>query len=89
MALDYRDSHTDDVTGLHFHKTNPNWLLTCSTDNLMCHFNWNEKPSTAEEDTLEGVYSSEQPLIDCGFLGNDLLWTLTSVNTVEVVTVQD
>lgn len=55
----------------------------------MCHFSWQGKASGSEEDTLEGVYSSEQPLIDCGFIGSDLLWTLTSVNTVEVVTVQD
>lgn len=89
VALNYRDSHTDDVTAVHFHKSDPNWLLTCSTDNLMNHFNWTDKPSTSEEDVLEGVYSSEQPLIDCGFINKDLLWTLTSVNTVEVVTVLD
>jgi hypothetical protein len=28
-------------------------------------------------------------LIDCGFLKSDLLWVQTSINTIEVVTVQD
>lgn len=27
--------------------------------------------------------------MDCGFINDDLIWTLTSVNTVEVITVQD
>jgi len=89
VALDYRDSHTDDVTAVRFHPKDAQQLATCSTDSLMCHFSWQGKASGNEEDTLEGVYSSEQPLIDCGFVGKELLWTLTSVNTVEVVTVQD
>ncbi len=38
---------------------------------------------------MEGVYSSEQPLIDCGFLKDDLIWAQTSINTIEVVTVKD
>jgi WD40 repeat protein len=59
IALNYRDSHTDDVTALAFHPLNPNWMISCSTDNLLCHFNWEEKPTKNEEDTLEGVYSSE------------------------------
>lgn len=63
--------------------------MTCSTDNLLCHFDFNGKPSTSEDDTLEGVYCSEQPLIDCGFYKDDLMWVLTSINSVEVITVQD
>ena len=85
----YQSSHTDDVTGVRFHHQNPNWLITCSTDNLLCHFNFEGKPSKLEDDTLEGVYSSEQPLLDCGFFRKDLLWVQTSINTIEVVTVED
>ena len=85
----YQSSHTDDVTAVLFHPANPNWLISCSTDNLLCHFNFEGKPTKTEEDTLEGVYSSEQPLIDCGFYKEDLIWAQTSINTVEMITVQD
>jgi WD40 repeat protein len=59
VAQAYQSSHTDDVTALCFNPTNPNWLLSCSTDNLLCHFDFEGKPSLSEDDTLEGVYASE------------------------------
>ncbi len=42
-----------------------------------------------EDDTLEGVYASEQPLIDCGFIRDQYIWTQTSINSVEVITVEN
>jgi len=83
----YQDAHADDITALRFHPTNPDWLISCATDNMLCHFSFTGKASLREDDTLEGVYASEQPLIDCGYIGNDLLWVQTSINTVEVLTV--
>lgn len=77
------------MTALAFHQTNPAWLISCSTDNLLCHFNFEGKPSQSEDDTLEGVYASEQPLIDCGFIRNEYIWTQTSINSVEVITVEN
>lgn len=38
---------------------------------------------------MEGVYASEQPLIDCGFINADLMWTQTSINTIEIVTIEN
>jgi hypothetical protein len=38
---------------------------------------------------MEGVYSSSQPLIDCGFINNDQFWVLTSVNTIEICNIEN
>eukprot|EP00347_Sterkiella_histriomuscorum_P016228 403353998 len=87
----YGSSHTDDVTGLAYHPENPNWLISCSTDNLMCHFDFGKEGVSPqnEEDTMEGVYCSAQPLIACGFIGQDKIWTLTSINTIEIVGIEN
>lgn len=72
----YKSSHTDDITGLAYHPANPDWLITCSTDNLMCHFDFNGKANILdEEETMEGVYCSTQPLINCGYINKDMIWT--------------
>ena len=72
---EYGSSHTDDVTQIRYNKTNPNWMITSSTDNLMCHFDFNGKASLEiEDETMEGVYRSNQPLIDCGYINTDLFW---------------
>lgn len=87
-VVTYDESHTDDVTAVKFHPTNPNWLLTCSLDYLVCQFDFTSKPSINEEDTMEGVYCSTQPLNDCGFINNDMFWALTSVNTIEICNIE-
>lgn len=89
VAGTYQCSHSDDVTALAYHPTNPSWLISCATDNLLCHFNFADKPSTSEDDTLEGVYASEQPMIDCGFIRDQYIWAQTSINSVEVITVEN
>lgn len=86
----YSSSHTDDVTCLGYHPEKPNWLISCSTDNLLCHFDFNGKPNIeVEDDTLEGVYCSTQPLIKCGFIGSDKIWTVTSVNSIEIINIEN
>lgn len=43
-----------------------------------------------DDDVLEGVYRSEQPLLDCGFVGRpsdkggEKFYVLTSINTIEI-----
>jgi hypothetical protein len=38
-----------------------------------------------EEDVVETVYCSEQPLLDCGFIPTtNLVYALTSINTIEI-----
>ena len=44
-VFEYRSAHTDDVTGLAYHQSRPNWLVSCSIDNLMCQFNFEGKPN--------------------------------------------
>jgi WD40 repeat protein len=36
----YSESHRDDITGIKFHPTNPNNMLSCGTDNLLCQFSF-------------------------------------------------
>lgn len=38
-----------------------------------------------EGDLIEGAYSSTQPIIDCGFITDDIIWAQTSINTVEFI----
>ena len=74
QLMRYSESHSDEVSCVCFNPANPQQLLTASTDNLCCLFDFNQKPSNSEDDTLEGVYSSSQPLIACGYIGNDMFW---------------
>ena len=59
FLMNYQEAHNDDVTCVRYHSENTNWLTTCSTDNLLCHFDFANKASNKEEDTMEGVYCSE------------------------------
>ncbi|CDW76576.1 wd repeat-containing protein 89-like [Stylonychia lemnae] len=86
----YKSSHTDDVTGLAYHPENPDSLISCSTDNLMCQFDFAGKENPQlEDETLEGVYCSSQPLINCGFLNKDMIWAITSINTIEIINLEN
>lgn len=43
-----------------------------------------------EDDAVESVYCSEQPLLDCGFIGNGKkAYALTSINSIEIIDLQD
>ena len=61
--------------------------MSCSIDNLLNFFDFSGKNSMKEEDSLEGSYCSEQPLLDCGYMNDptdSLFWALTSINTIEI-----
>ncbi len=38
---------------------------------------------------IEGAYSSIQALIACGFVNEMVIWTQTSINTIELIRVED
>ena len=38
-----------------------------------------------EQDIIEGAYSSTQPLLECGFITDEIIWTMTSINTLEFI----
>ena len=52
-------------------------------------FNLQTDPAALEEDMIDGAYSSSQPLIACGYIGDKAIWTQTSINTVELIRVED
>lgn len=80
-----QESHSDDVTGVRFCPRDYHRVVTCGADNLVNTFNFEGKASMSEEDEVcDNTYCSEQPLLDCGFLGKDKFFALTSVNTVEI-----
>ena len=47
------------------------------------------KQGATEEDMIEGAYSSVQALIACGFVNEMVIWTQTSINTIELIRVED
>ena len=76
--------HYVDVTCLQLYQDQ---LIRCSIDNVLSMFTL--KAGSTEEDMIEGAYSSTQPLIACGFVNSKVIWTLTSINTVELLRVED
>ena len=86
------ECHNDDVTAVRFCQEVPSYFITCSIDNVLSMFDLNNHTGTAklnEEDLIDGAYSSTQPMIDCGFVTPEIIWTITSINTVEFVRVSD
>ena len=76
--------HSDECTSVEFNKSSPNFILTAGEDNV-----WNlldlENADPAD-DFIEASYTSEQPLAQCGFIGDSgLAYVITSVNTIEIV----
>ena len=86
------ESHAEDVTAVKFCQESPNMLISCSIDNVLNMFDLNNHNGAAklsEEDLIDGAYSSTQPMIDCGFVTTDIIWAVTSINTVEFIRVMD
>eukprot|EP00586_Coscinodiscus_wailesii_P020574 CAMPEP_0172507840 /NCGR_PEP_ID=MMETSP1066-20121228/206978_1 /TAXON_ID=671091 /ORGANISM="Coscinodiscus wailesii, Strain CCMP2513" /LENGTH=284 /DNA_ID=CAMNT_0013285543 /DNA_START=63 /DNA_END=914 /DNA_ORIENTATION=- len=75
----YNDAHTDDITRLRFHPTNPSLLLSASEDGLVCLFD-TSRPS--EEDALRSVMNVECPVRDAGFFGGEGVYCLTGSETL-------
>ena len=49
----------------------------------------NSQKRLREDEVIDGAYSCTQPLVDCGYVSNEVIWAQTSVNTVEFVRVAD
>ena len=78
------ESHNDDVTSL---ELRGDQLISCSVDNVLSMFTI--KKGATEEDMIEGAYSSTQPLIACGYVNDEVIWTQTSINTIELLRIAD
>lgn len=72
---DYGESHTDSVTQLAFHPTQPNVLLSGSTDGLVSCFDVNQAD---EEDALNQVLNPRSAVHCAGFLTADQAYVLTT-----------
>lgn len=46
-------------------------------------------PKISEDDVVDGAYSSTQAMIDCGYVTVDIIYAITSINTVEFLRVSD
>ena len=85
------ESHSDDITSIKFCPGDNQRIMSCSTDNLLTVFNFEGKDSMKEDDAVESVYCSEQPLLDCGFIGTNgnKAFALTSINSLEIIDLKD
>ena len=88
------ECHNEDVTALKFSSEASNLMISCSIDNVLNMFDFNNHDASAgprlvEDDIIDGAYSSTQPMIDCGFITPEVIWTVTSINTVEFIRVLD
>jgi hypothetical protein len=72
------------VTGIAFR--DDKYFLTCSLDNVLSFF---DLAQADPDDMIDGAYASTQPILACGYLNEMVIWVQTSVNTVELVRVED
>jgi len=71
----YAESHTDSITAMAFHPTQPNVLLSGSTDGLVSFFDVDQ---LEEEDALQQVLNPRSAVHCAGFLDNDQAYVLTT-----------
>lgn len=71
----YAESHTDSITQLAFHPTQPNALMSGSTDGLVSIFDVNQAD---EEDALQQVLNPRSAVHCAGFLTADQAYVLTT-----------
>ncbi|KAK5130868.1 hypothetical protein LTR08_001589 [Meristemomyces frigidus] len=72
---DYPESHTDTITQLAFHPTQPNALLSGSTDGLVSIFDISQAD---EEDAIQQVLNPRSAVHCAGFLTADQAYVLTT-----------
>lgn len=72
---EYNESHTDTVTQLAFHPTQPNILLSGSTDGLVSIFDVN---LVDEEDALQQVLNPRSAVHCAGFIAQDQAYVVST-----------
>jgi WD40 repeat protein len=79
----YVDTHTDQVTQVHFHPTSTSTLLSASEDGLACIF---DTTQPTEELSVKSVMNVGTPLRHVGFCGADLssIYCLTGSETASL-----
>jgi WD40 repeat protein len=71
----YEESHTDTITQLVFHPTQPNLLLSGSTDGLASIF---DVEQTDEEDALQQVLNPRSAVHCAGFIAEDQVYVVST-----------
>ena len=72
----FSECHNSDITQLKFNQ-NGKILISSSIDNVMSIFDFNNHDGgkrLKEDEVIDGAYSSTQPLVDCGFITDDIMW---------------
>ncbi|CAK9175313.1 unnamed protein product [Ilex paraguariensis] len=84
QAACLEESHTEDVTQVHFVPDHQNKLVSASVDGLMCIFD--TSGDINDDDDLESVINVGTSIGKLGFLGesNQKLWCLTHIETLSV-----
>jgi WD40 repeat protein len=80
----FTELHSDECTSVKFNQFQPNFILTAGED---CVLNLLDlKDAELEDEYIEASYTSDQPLANCGFIGNTgLAYTITNINTIEII----
>lgn len=79
----YSDCHTDLVTKVQFHPTNPSYLLSGSEDGLICCFNTAVPP---QHNAVVSIMNTECAVRDFGFFGsNENYEGIYAISTVETL----
>ncbi|KAI3449495.1 hypothetical protein Pfo_006160 [Paulownia fortunei] len=78
------ESHTEDVTQVHFVPGHPSKLVSASVDGLMCLFD--TSGAINDDDHLVSVFNVGTSIGKVGFFGeaNQKLWCLTHIETLSV-----
>ena len=77
---EYADAHTDLVTQVKFHPSNPTQLISAAEDGLICVF---DTAVAAEEEAVISVLNTECPVRRFGFFGAGLegIYSLSTIET--------
>jgi len=48
-----------------------------------------QKKGYKEDEVIDGAYSCLQPMQSCGFVSDQIIWAMTTINTVEFIRMMD
>ena len=66
----YTDAHTEDITQIRFHPSEPNSVLSGSMDGLICMYDASLALVNNTDDLLTTVTNTELPIARFGFIGS-------------------
>lgn len=82
----YMDSHNDDVTDVRFHPSQPNKLVSGSTDGIVNVYDLN---ITDESEAVTHAFNHDASIHRCGFLDEPRVFALSHMETLAVYEATD